>query len=468
MTLDTAHPKHPHTDDHTPVLSPVQRQAVQEALEAILSSAPMRSTLQCQALLQYIVEHTLSGELSLLRERVIGREVFGRRADYEPGEDPVVRIRAADLRKRLALYYQSLHVIPDVRVDVPSGSYKASFTWRADTPPTAITSTALHPEHSPETPAFETPSFIGNLPLAPHAETSVIPPDQDSVAHAPLPQRVHSSFHYKKIALLIFCAVLIAGLMAAANWYRGRSDRILRTFWAPVLDSPKSALLSIGSNAVYRVSDEKADEYSRRNHLENSGMEFFPQFDSNQTIISTGLHPAENSFVALGDVASVSEVVGTLAHFNKGYQERFPNDVSFAEVRNNPTVLIGGFNNPMTRELTRNFRFVLSARNRIEDRQEPGKAWVLNASTDSHDTEDFAIITRVLRHDEDEPMVSVAGMGQYGTLAATDFVCKPEAIRQLSAALGKDGLRKNFQVVLRIKIMDFKPTSTSIVATHIW
>jgi hypothetical protein len=59
-------------------------------------------------------------------------------------------------------------------------------------------------------------------------------------------------------------------------------------------------------------------------------------------------------------------------------------------------------------------------------------------------------------------------MGQYGTLAATDFVCKPESIQQLGAALGSDWQRKNFQVVLRIKIIDFKPVSTSIIATHTW
>ena len=236
----------------------------------------------------------------------------------------------------------------------------------------------------------------------------------------------------------------------------------------PLLDSTKPVLISIGSNAVYRVSDDKADEYSRENHVENSGMEFFPQFTPTQTYGSTGLHPADTSFVALGDVASVSEVVATLAHFGKLFQERFPNDISFAEVRNNPTVLIGGFNNPMTRELSRNLRFVLASRNRIDDRTQPGKSWELHASTDSHDTEDYAVVTRILHHGEVEPMVIVAGMGQYGTLAATEFICQPDHFDDLSRSLGKDWQRQNFQVVLRIKVIDFKPVSTSIIATHTW
>ena len=98
-----------------------EAEQVWRATEELLHSPQLRSTAQCQQLLRYIVEHTLSGDPALLRERVIGKEVFGRPADYEPGEDPVVRIRAADLRKRLALYYQSLPQLPDVKLDVHSG-----------------------------------------------------------------------------------------------------------------------------------------------------------------------------------------------------------------------------------------------------------------------------------------------------------------------------------------------------------
>ncbi|QHN02912.1 hypothetical protein FTO74_05655 [Granulicella sp. WH15] len=455
MAIVSAQTKDPHAQDRGQSLSLAQQQEVQQALEAVLASPSMRSTQQCQTLLQYIAEHTLSGELALLRERVIGTEVFGRKPDYEPGEDPIVRIRAADLRKRLALYYQSLPTVPDVRIDVPSGSYKATFTWKT-----------LQPE--PSEP------FIDQMPAAiagsssPNLLSQPLPAHGDSVLNADPDSLAHKSFHLGMLQLVFLVALLIAGIFTVTSWYHGRSDRILRSFWAPVLDSPKPLLISIGSNAVYRVSDEEADAYSRQNHLESSGMEFFQQFAPNQTIASTGLHAAENSFVALGDVAAVSEAVSTLSHFAKTYQERFPNDISFAEVRNNPTLLIGGFNNPMTRELTRNFRFVLASRNRIEDRNQPGKAWVLQASDDSHDTEDYAIVTRVLHHGDDQPLVSVAGMGQYGTLAATDFVCSPEGIQQMGDALGGSWQKRNFQLVLRIKVMDFKPVSTSIIAHHTW
>jgi hypothetical protein len=55
-------------------------------------------------LFRYIVEHSLAASDGSLRERIIGIEVFGRSPDYDTAEDPGVRLRAADVRKRLAQY----------------------------------------------------------------------------------------------------------------------------------------------------------------------------------------------------------------------------------------------------------------------------------------------------------------------------------------------------------------------------
>lgn len=101
---------------------------VHATLEKILLSSPFRCTAQCQKLLTYIVRHTLAAEDSALRERVIGVQVFGRKPDYETGNDPVVRMRVAEVRKRLAQFYQSPDFVPGmVRIEIPHGSYTALF-----------------------------------------------------------------------------------------------------------------------------------------------------------------------------------------------------------------------------------------------------------------------------------------------------------------------------------------------------
>lgn len=88
-------------------------------------------------------------------------------------------------------------------------------------------------------------------------------------------------------------------------------------------------------------------------------MEFFVPTGPGSGITGADIQPTVNSFVALGDVVAVSTIVATLTSQQQLFQERFPDDISFAEFRNNPTVLVGGFNNPMTTELTKNLPFVL-------------------------------------------------------------------------------------------------------------
>ena len=68
--------------------------AVRGALDQVLSQH-FRTSKQCQDLLRYIVDRSLSGDDASLRERVIGTEVFGRKTTYDTGEDPVVRVQLA-------------------------------------------------------------------------------------------------------------------------------------------------------------------------------------------------------------------------------------------------------------------------------------------------------------------------------------------------------------------------------------
>jgi hypothetical protein len=109
----------------------VRRSDVEQSLGRVLTGSSFRSSPQCQALLRYIVEHSLSHENELLRERVIGIKVFGRPSDYDSGNDPIVRARAAEIRKRLAQHY--LHgegASEEIRIEIPPGSYRAVFATR--------------------------------------------------------------------------------------------------------------------------------------------------------------------------------------------------------------------------------------------------------------------------------------------------------------------------------------------------
>jgi predicted ATPase len=96
-------------------------------LERVLASRLFTSSRRLSAFLRFIVEATLRQRTAGLKESVLGVEVFGRNAGYNPQEDPVVRVMAGRLRSRLAEYYHSEGVSDPVIFELPRGGYVP--TW---------------------------------------------------------------------------------------------------------------------------------------------------------------------------------------------------------------------------------------------------------------------------------------------------------------------------------------------------
>jgi len=77
--------------------------------------------------LQFVVDEALAGRSADLKESLIGITVFDRAADYDPRIDPIVRVEARRLRAKLEQYYRQEGTAPDLRIDLPRGSYVPVF-----------------------------------------------------------------------------------------------------------------------------------------------------------------------------------------------------------------------------------------------------------------------------------------------------------------------------------------------------
>jgi hypothetical protein len=85
--------------------SVVDAPKVREQLERLLTHPLFANSKRYPALLAFTVDQTLRGNSSELKERCIAVEVFGRAPTYDANADPVVRITAGEVRKRLTQYY---------------------------------------------------------------------------------------------------------------------------------------------------------------------------------------------------------------------------------------------------------------------------------------------------------------------------------------------------------------------------
>jgi hypothetical protein len=100
---------------------------LQVTVEAVCDSASFRASPKSCQFLRHIVHRTLQGNNDELKERLIGIALLGREACYDTGSDAGVRVRANDVRKRLAAHYAANSSELAFTLDLPAGSYVPRF-----------------------------------------------------------------------------------------------------------------------------------------------------------------------------------------------------------------------------------------------------------------------------------------------------------------------------------------------------
>jgi hypothetical protein len=138
------------TSSTTPELD---REEIIAHLRQILADRRFASAERNARFLRYVVETTLDGKASEIKETVIASEVYGRSSDYDPKADSIVRVEASRLRQKLRSYYENEGKPAGIRINLPSGSYVPSFERVSDAPPQNIAPIAAIVEPSEVQPA---------------------------------------------------------------------------------------------------------------------------------------------------------------------------------------------------------------------------------------------------------------------------------------------------------------------------
>ena len=97
-------------------------------LERIVTSRSFQWAEILKSFLRFVVSKSVDGLESELKEYTIATEVFGRKEDYDPRIDSLVRVQAARLRSKLEEYYSHEGKLDQVRIQLPKGHYLPLFT----------------------------------------------------------------------------------------------------------------------------------------------------------------------------------------------------------------------------------------------------------------------------------------------------------------------------------------------------
>ena len=396
-------------------VSQKQREIALEVLANILESEYFRGSQRCCHFLEYSVRYVLDGRpIEELKERTLGIEVFHKAGDYDTAQENIVRVTANEVRKRLAQYYGDDHCNRKLVIQIPSGSYAANLQWSGEDSP-ALVAAAL--ASKPKAQVLEENTTRG----------------------------IRRPRIFWRIATV---CVLVVGFVATAIFYwRMRSTDTLREVWSPVLDSPKVAVICISQPVAYRPMSNMDIPIGSEDRM----------------------MPVPDAFVGTGDAFALADVAGLLSKLGKDWQLFPGNSTPSNTLLAGPIILIGVHANKWTPTITKNLRFFFGVENAIYDRSDAKVKWSLDQLTPDWKTnEDYALVSRFTNPGSGQPVIVIAGLTNFGTQAAGDFVTNQGLLSEAMQKAPKDWKHKNFQFVLHTQIIGNSPEQPTVIAANFW
>ncbi len=391
--------------------------AIQQQLERLLTSSYFSHSRRIPSFLKFVVEQALSGQGDSLKERTLGIEVFGKDADYDTASDSVVRVTAAELRKRIAQYYQESGHEHELRISLPPGSYIPHFHW-------------------PATPQDN--------------EESSIPFSSSPLQKETIGQERSRSLHILALGI----SLILVGLLAAGVvFYRRSTTQSLQAgpFWTPVLSTPEPVLFCIADQNQYPVITLRDSSNLNR-----------------QTTLRSNL-----TTVVIDDLSPIIRIGAVLQSSGKKYTIKGEGSTNLSDLRNGQTILIGAFDNAWTLRLTKSlhYRFANNPEMTqfgIADSTAPSRMkWVVDRQQqiNTNNYSDYAIIARFTDPTTGKLTLVSAGVGLGGTIAAGEFLTNFD---DLSQSMRNAGKSRNVEIVLSTQIIDGQPGTPKIEATYFW
>jgi len=417
---------------HTHELSPDRAAAVLVELDAILASATFSGSKRCHDFLECIVKHALAGHYDELNERFLGVELFGRKVDFDTGADSIVRVRASDVRRRLAQYYSERSSRSAVTIGLSSGTYIPTFQW--------------HIAEDKKGSASDT-SYVESTPG---------PTD----SHWSMSSFAKRSFR-KPLPIVAALLVLAITVMAGRHFWPANGQSALDQFWKPFLQNKTKVTLCFPDSHLYWLTSDL------RQKVEDNQMPV--------SVRSGDIVKASGGGAGVGDVRGVISLAGLLNSRGLVTQVLWPEESHSIALDHTNVIYIGAFNNVWSMNLNRNLRFFFDAGDGdhgtvwfIRDRLHPDQKWMSEKTTAQRTDRSYALITRVIDPDRSRVQMAIGGVNELGTQAASEFLTDGAALSDLAHNAPKGWQEHNLQLLLEMDISGTVVVNPKIIAIQVW
>ena len=460
----------------------------QQQVHRIVHSATFRNALTLQQLLQFLADKAVSGSTEGLKEYTIGVEAFGRKQDFDPKIDTIVRVQIHRLRQKLKEYYDAEGTHDPILVAIPKGHYLPSFDL-----------------FSVPTPEFHQDS--ASQPDTPVSGANRFTQHDDAPSASPKKRHRFSRLFSSRTTLAAAAIVMFAAgfwigsrqlrnsnrATAAASTAELAADKPanpVKIFWAnflgndpaPVIGYPDAVFLLDDSNDLFRF---------RQGAIDNRGARVDPhlarQFASNPELVAkAGQLYYESGYTGIGELEGAAMLASLFGQMGLKATIKSSRDITPDDLKQHNVILLGSpFQNIAVAQLFTRGDFTFE---NADSRREQWRARILNAhplaneSSSYHTERDPA--TQILK--ADYSLISIqpgvvpgryiailGGLDTTGTEGATLFATSRHGIEQLSKALATSGISGArgeipvFQALLRIRLeKGYQVLETNLLAVH--
>lgn len=450
--------------------------ALREHVQEIAEGRAFKGSERCKKFLTYVVEQAISGHADVLKERVIGVEVFGLPPSYDSKDEAVVRVTASDVRKRLLQHYgkdgaeSRFHIclpvgcyIPEVsRVDGVRGN-KIDFLKPHRAPLTAKSSQAVKQESA----------SYASAKLEQSGSSVAMP-----FTRAPFQS-------WRTFAVLVALAILILAALNVALWsfVRASSSRakvlpVSILPWSTLFAPPHTIRLITSDVDIVRIQNLfghriTVSDYANRNY----SSEFNHLPSSEKADLGDLLRENRTATHDAQIAALVAELAGANAH--QIYVEG-ARDVQLSEFKADDSFILLGspFSDPWYYLFSDQLDFQFAASGKdglgtetiVNVRPAPNEQSIYTPTAGGDATGDqYAIAAFVGNPGQHGHVLLLAGVSGEGTTAAAKLMTD---LPRLSTALEKCGISpsgplKHFEFLLRVNTMAGIPNQFEIVTCHI-
>jgi hypothetical protein len=438
--------------------TPEECNTIRQELERILSSPLFQNSRRYPNLLRYVVDQALQGNTDL-KERVLGIEVFGRPCTYDVNTDPVVRITASEVRKRLAQYYHHLDRASEIQIELPTGAYTPEFRRRVAHPPVSSPGEGSSPE------LFES-SLQKPVPV---------------IVEFPLQTRKHKWVYAAALLVLVFLSGLLVGrVLSPKQKTVAERTASFERFWAPIVTSPDQVVICIGgAEPAPPWNPGNAPEKTSKGNISNqppvapntASQSPSNPFDRSPTVVDTD----PSAFVGLSDINALIKTTSVLQAHGKNFRLVASANADLATLRGGPVVLLGLYNNRWTMKVLEKLRFYPTPLPDMHfagffDRQNPTRTdWQVSRSTSPQTmSKDFAIVARLKDATTGRPVILVAGLGGQGSIAASEFIASPAYIDSLLKDAPPNWQDLNLEAVIETQVIEGETGPPRVIAVYYW